>query len=311
MAYGSDMIGSNVSEMLAFYSGQHWPSAPTPEMRSDYGYAQESLIVNRDAGFRIRSGTQRRRKRTTFTKVQLSHLERAFSITPYPNIKMKESLATTTGLPESKIQVWFQNRRARYFKSKKPTVRASDPQTDLIQPQVTYAAPPSPFPYLTPSFPSTPSLPSPPGYPVPSLPQSSRLSTILDHQASSQPKPTTPDLSASCPLDGLSQDYRFTHLDFCDYFQNLLPHQELEDWDFAELESLLEGAQGSQPEGSRCPAGHCEPSKNLQSQLEPQGLDSSDHSFTDLSDMSFQDLVSDISLSDMDISAAWIDYLLD
>ncbi|KAM4544879.1 uncharacterized protein PAE49_017673 [Odontesthes bonariensis] len=301
----SDYIGRNISEMLAFYSGQFWPTATALYMQNDDGYTHESRKVHRDVGFRIRSETQRRRKRTTFSKAQLSQLEWAFSVTQYPNIQMKESLSSITGLPESKIQVWFQNRRARYFKSKKPTEPTS-PRTDCLQPQFTCSAPPSPpFRHLAPSLSPTASMPGPPGYPAPSLPQSSRLSAILDNQANTLPSLTTPDLSASSAPHGLPPDYHFQTSDFIDYHQNVLSDSDLEEWDFTELEVSLGGAEGPQPEGSRC-----EPSRSLQSQLDRKGFNSTAECSTDLSDLCFQDLVGDFSLSDMDISAAMIDYVL-
>ncbi|XP_062040343.1 double homeobox protein A-like [Lepus europaeus] len=60
-----------------------------------------------------------RRCRTNYSPSQLHTLIKAFTNDPYPGIDSREQLAKEIGVPESRIQIWFQNRRSRFNRQRK------------------------------------------------------------------------------------------------------------------------------------------------------------------------------------------------
>ncbi|XP_007245739.2 uncharacterized protein LOC103034894 [Astyanax mexicanus] len=177
------------------FTSRPTPVLPLATVRPDAISQPLSYITNTS----ILHPAPKKKTRTSYSTDQLDELERVFQDDHYPDAEKQKEIAVSVGVTPQRIKVWFQNRRAKWRKSSKTTVR---------KPPVNRAPVPAP---TRPPAPANrpPVFTAPTIAPVPSQTTSTLPSySALLNSCTSPPDSGCVDAGNVCVSQGSSLDYK-------------------------------------------------------------------------------------------------------
>ncbi|KAK5858160.1 hypothetical protein PBY51_002324 [Eleginops maclovinus] len=133
---GSGVVGPSLGFHPAEFPGQLNPSVGqmspgSPQRRNPYDWIRRSSAPTSNPNGKTRT---KDKYRVVYTDHQRLELEKEFHYSKYITIRRKAELATTLGLSERQVKIWFQNRRAKERKITKKKLQQPASSTTTATP---------------------------------------------------------------------------------------------------------------------------------------------------------------------------------